>query len=289
MDDRLESVRRMQLYIEKNLYQDITLTDIAKESLFSPWYARKLFIKYLGVSPTDYIRKLRLKNAALKLRDEKIKIIDVALESGFNSVDGFQRAFYKEFGCNPKEYANNPIPISLFITYDVSYQFKGSELKNMNTKNVFVTVIEKPARKVIIKRGISAKGYWQYSNEVGCDIWGILVSMKSMSNEPVCMWLPDEYIKEGTSQYVQGVEVELNYNGIIPVGFDIIELPKSKYLMFQGEPFEEENFEQAITELWEAEKKYDPSIIGYTWDKSNPKIQLEPIGTRGYIELLPIK
>ena len=33
----------------------------------------------------------------------------------------------------------------------------------------------------------------------------------------------------------------------------------------------------------------DPSVIGYQWDGSNPKIQLEPIGTRGYIELLPIK
>ena len=36
-------------------------------------------------------------------------------------------------------------------------------------------------------------------------------------------------------------------------------------------------------------KKYDPKTIGYTWDKNNPKIQLEPIGTRGYIEMMPIK
>jgi AraC family transcriptional regulator len=35
--------------------------------------------------------------------------------------------------------------------------------------------------------------------------------------------------------------------------------------------------------------KYDPAIIESEWDKENPRIQLEPIGTRGYIELLPIK
>ena len=29
--------------------------------------------------------------------------------------------------------------------------------------------------------------------------------------------------------------------------------------------------------------------IGYQWDDANPKIQLEPIGKRGYIELMPIK
>ena len=89
--------------------------------------------------------------------------------------------------------------------------------------------------------------------------------------------------------YVQGVEVDINYDGIIPEGFDVIELPKSKYLTFQGEPFKEEDYCIAIEEVEEAIKKYDPSILGYEWDGENPKIQLEPIGERGYIELYPIK
>lgn len=59
--------------------------------------------------------------------------------------------------------------------------------------------------------------------------------------------------------------------------------------MFQGEPFEEENFSEAIGQIWDAIKKYNPQSIGYDWDDSNPRIQLEPIGTRGYIELHPVK
>ena len=74
-----------------------------------------------------------------------------------------------------------------------------------------------------------------------------------------------------------------------PEGFDVITLPAAKYLMFQGEPFAEENYGRVIEEICEAEKKYDPAVIGYAWDDSNPRIQLEPIGTRGYIELLPVK
>ncbi|MDY5021451.1 MAG: AraC family transcriptional regulator, partial [Blautia sp.] len=93
----------------------------------------------------------------------------------------------------------------------------------------------------------------------------------------------------GTSQYVQGVEVAEDYTGEIPDGFDVIELPKAQYLMFQGEPFQEEDYQQAIAEIWESEKNYDPSLIGYQWDDANPRIQLEPIGTRGYIELVPIR
>ena len=77
------------------------------------------------------------------------------------------------------------------------------------TKNIFIQVIEKPRRKVIIKRGIKAKDYFEYYKEVSCDIWGILTSMKSISNEPVCLWLPQKYIKENTSVYVQGVEVDI--------------------------------------------------------------------------------
>jgi hypothetical protein len=60
-------------------------------------------------------------------------------------------------------------------------------------------------------------------------------------------------------------------------------------MMFQGEPFEEENFGEAIEAVWEAIKKYNPEVIGYTWDEENPRIQLEPIGTRGYIELVAVK
>ncbi len=289
MQEQIEAVQRMQEYIEKHLCEEISFADVAKTSLFSPWHARRLFLEYTGVTPAEYIRKLRLKQSALKLRDEDVKVIDVAFDFGFGSVDGYQRAFRKEFGCNPKEYAANPIPLHLFTPYGVKFRYLERKETTVSAKNVFIQVIDKPKRKVIIKRGKTAADYWTYCEEVGCDIWGILVSMKSLCGEPVCMWLPPKYIKSGTSEYVQGVEVADDYNGEIPDGFDVIELPAAKYLMFQGEPFKEEEYEQAITDIWESEKKYDPSVIGYRWDNSNPKIQLEPIGTRGYIELLPIK
>ena len=288
MEEKIIAVKKMQDYINLHLYEEINICDLARSVCYSPWHARRIFIELTGVSPTDYVRKLRLKNAALKLRDEKVKVIDVAFECGFNSVDGFQRAFYKEYGCNPKEYALNPVPIPLFISYGVDTIYQ-EEKEYMETKQVFITIVEKPERKVIIKRGRTATDYWSYCMEVGCDVWGILTSIKSISNEPICMWLPQKLIKEGTGEYVQGVEVALNYNGEVPAGFEEIILPAAKYIMFQGEPFEEEDFEQAIKEIWDAEKKYDPSSLGLRFDPDNPRIQLEPIGKRGYIELLPVK
>lgn len=289
MKEHIEAVQKMQDYIEMNLDTDITMADLARASMYSPWYSYRLFVQFLDMTPTVYIRRLRLTKSALRLRDEKIKIVDVAFDAGYESVDGYQRAFYREFGCNPYEYSVCPTPIYLFKPYGVKYSRIRKDTAMKEVKSVFVQVVEKPERKVIIKRGKEAKDYWKYCEEVGCDVWGLLTSIKSISGEPVCLWLPPKYIAPDTSEYVQGIEVSMNDSGEIPDGFDVIELPKCKYIMFQGEPFEEAEFNEAIQQVCNAIKKYDPQLIGYCWDDENPRIQLEPIGTRGYIELHPVK
>lgn len=290
MQEQMEAVARMQDYIKNHIQEEITLADLARVSLFSPWYSHRLFTQYTQKTPADYIRRLRLSKSALKLRDEDCKIADIAFEFGFGSVDGYQRAFYREFGCNPREYALHPVPLYLFTPYKVELPQTERSNDTMETlQNIFIQVIEKPKRKVIIKRGIKATDYFAYCEEVGCDVWGLLTSIKSISGEPVCLWLPKSYIKTGTSEYVQGVEVADNYDAEIPDGFELIELPAAKYLMFQGEPFAEEDYGKAIEQVWAAIKKYNPSVLGLTWDDSNPRIQLEPIGTRGYIELVAVK
>lgn len=290
MQEQIDAVQRMQDYIRDHLYEPITPADLARVSLFSPWHAYRLFRQWTGRTPADYIRRLRLSSGALRLRDVPCRILDVALDGGFGSVDGFQRAFFREFGCQPHEYAANPIPLPLFIPYGVKYRELRKESLQMEPVNtVFVQMVHKPARKVVIKRGKEAEDYFPYCEEVGCDVWGLLTSMKSLSGEPVCLWLPEAYRPPHTSIYVQGVEVPLGYDGPVPAGFDVIELPAATYLSFQGEPFAEEDYCAAIAAVQEAIRRYDPSRIGCRWDPANPRIQLEPIGTRGYIELLAVQ
>ncbi len=288
MEEQRKAVRKLQDYINDHICEEITIADLAKAVSFSPWYARRLFIKYLDMTPAVYIRRLKLSKSALRLRDESCQILDVALDMGFGSVDGYQRAFRREFGINPKEYSTSPVPVWLFTpSYIIDKERSESNLSDI--RNVFIQVVEKPSRKVIVKRGVNATEYWSYCEEVGCDVWGLLTSIKSISGEPVCLFLPKELRNPVTNEYVQGVEVESDYNGEIPEGFDVIDLPASTFLLFRGEPFAEENYEAAILEIWEAEKKYNPEFIGYEWDDTNPRIQLEPRGERGYMELVPVK
>ena len=289
MDERIEAVQRMQDYIESNLEQDISMADLAKAAGYSPWYSYRLFQSLLHMTPAVYIRRLRLSKSALRLRDEKVKIIDVAFDLGFASVDGYTRAFRKEFGITPSEYAKSPVPIKLFVAYGVKFKELRKEISIMANQNVFIQVIHKPRRKVIMKRGIKADNYFDYCGEVGCDVWGMLLSMDSLCGEPVCLWLPEQYKLAETSTYVQGVEVAEDYDGVIPEGFDVITLPDADYLMFQGEPFDEEDYCDAIFAVQNAMNRYDPTVIGYCWDDTHPRIQLEPRGERGYIEMRAVQ
>jgi len=294
--ERVEAVQRMQDYVEQNIHAPITLFELAKCAGYSPFHSARIFKELTGRTPFEYIRSLRLSRAALVLRDEKAKVIDVALDFVFDSHEGFTRAFSKEFGVTPYKYSRNPTPVYLFMPSSIrGYHLHISEgvrtmAENPNARTVFVQVIERPRRKLILMRGTKARDYFEYCEEVGCDIWGLLCSVKEALYEPIGMWLPDKFRTPGTSYYAQGVEVPADYAGVVPEGLEIIDLPACKMMVFQGQPYDDESFGAAISELWEVMKTYNPEVYGFEWaDEDAPRFQLAPQGYRGYIEARPVR
>ena len=163
MKEQILAVQRMQDYICGHLENKITLSDLARASLYSPWYSYRLFRLLLGITPADYIRRLRLARSALRLKSGECRITDAALDLGFGSVDGYIRAFFREFGMTPGEYARRPVTITLFVPYGAKFRELRKEPKAMSkVRNVFIQVMCKPARKVIIKRGVKADSYFPY-------------------------------------------------------------------------------------------------------------------------------
>jgi hypothetical protein len=197
---------------------------------------------------------------------------------------------------SPKAYCKKTPPVKLFMPHPIRDYYRHLEKgeikmpENQIANTIFVQVVERPARKLILKRGINAPGYFEYCDEVGCDVWGILCSIKEALYEPIGMWLPESLIKPGTSVYAQGVEVPADYSGEIPEGFDIIDLKPCSVMIFQGQPYDDENFGEAITAMWETVKNYYPEVYGFRYaDEDGPKFQLEPQGYRGYIEGRPVR
>lgn len=294
--DKIDAVQRMQDYIEEHIAEQITLHMLADAAGYSPWHSARIFKELLGKTPFEYIRVLRLSRAAVRLRDEGVRVVDVAFDFVFDSHEGFTRAFSKQFGMTPQYYSRNMPPLKLFMPGRIRdyYLIKQKGVDNMSEKSnantIFVQVVDRPARKLVLKRGIRAAHYFEYCDEVGCDIWEILSGIKEAIYEPIGMWLPENLRKPCTSVYTQGVEVPLDYQGVIPEGFEIIELQPCKMMVFQGQPFEDAKFEEAIDEVWEVMKKYNPEIYGFKWaDEDGPKFQLAPMGYRGYIEARPVR
>ncbi|HEX3021196.1 MAG TPA: AraC family transcriptional regulator [Lachnospiraceae bacterium] len=292
--EKVIAVQRMQEYIEEHIGDVITLKELSEAAGYSPWHSDRVFRDIIGKTPFEYIRLLRLTHAAKVLRDGKPKVIDVALDYVFDSHEGFTRAFSKEFGLSPKKYSKYSPPIPYFMpgkVYDVYRQLYigGNMMTEKNTKTIFVQVVERPARKVMLKRGVEATEYYAYCNEVGCDVWGVLCSVKEALYEPIGMWLPKSYIKEGTSEYVQGVELPLDFSNSVPEGYELIEVPACKMMIFQGEPYNDDDIGSAIGDVWDHIQKFDPSIYGYQWaPEKAPRFQLAPMGYRGYIEGRPV-
>ncbi len=293
--DQINAVERMQSYIEGHLHDPITLRQLANAAGYSPWHAARVFKALTGKSPFDYIRSLRLSRAAGRLRDGSARVVDVAFDFVFDSHEGFTRAFSRQFGVSPQSYSREKPAIRLFIPRNIrettiALQEGDKMTETLKTKTIFVQVVDRPARRLILKRGIKASDYYAYCEEVGCEVWDVLCGIKQALYEPVGMWLPANLVKPGTSVYAQGVEVPREYAGPIPEGFEMIELPACKMMIFQGEPFDDADFEQAIGSLWETMKNYRPEIYGFRWaEEDGPRIQLEPQAYRGYIEGRPVR
>ena len=165
-----------------------------------------------------------------------------------------------------------------------------------NNAVIFTQIMERPARKLILFRSKKAGGYFEYCEEVGCgtpenpDPWMILSDIKEALNEPMGVWLPKSMRPEGTGVYAHAVEVPAEYSGEIPAGFDVIDLAPCKYLVFQGEPYDDENFAGAIGSFWENISSFNPRVYGYDWDEEiAPRFQFAPMGWRGYIEGRPVR
>lgn len=295
IQESIDAVARMQAYIHEHLTEQITMKQLCGVSHYSSYHSAHMFKALIGIPPFEYIRRLRLSKSALTLRDTDQRVLDVALDFVFDSHEGFTRAFSREFGVTPKKYAQNPQPVGLFTAYSIRDYYRHinqaeEPIMNETSTAIFTQVVERPKRKLLLKYAKTATDYFAYCNEVGCDIWGILVSVKEALYEPVGCWLPLSLRPAGAGEYAQGVEVPFDYSGEVPGGFDLIDLPACLMMIFQSEPYDDDAFEKAIGTMWAHIPKFNPQVYGYEWaNEDAPRMQLEPQGWRGYIEMRPVR
>lgn len=90
-------------YIYLHCLKPVRLTDVAKTASMSPSHFSRTFSRYTGQNLNSYVNCLRIKRAK-ELLERTESIVDIAYESGFDSVRNFNRAFKKAESVTPREY-----------------------------------------------------------------------------------------------------------------------------------------------------------------------------------------
>ncbi|RDU22176.1 AraC family transcriptional regulator [Anaerosacchariphilus polymeriproducens] len=107
----LESPRRdiitdCQRFIENNLAEHIDFTEYARIHNISPGYFRSVFKTETGLTPVEYLNRLRIVRAIEFLKDETLSMSDVSSAVGIYDANYFSRLFRKIIGYSPREFRN---------------------------------------------------------------------------------------------------------------------------------------------------------------------------------------
>ncbi len=102
--NEIERLLPVLVHIQANLDQDLSLEALATRSQLSPFHFHRLFRSAVGETLKQYTQRLRLERAASRLIIHDSTILDVALDSGFQSHETFSREFKRRFQVTPKSY-----------------------------------------------------------------------------------------------------------------------------------------------------------------------------------------
>jgi AraC family transcriptional regulator len=79
-----------------------SLTRMAEEARLSPYHFLRTFEAVAGLTPHQYVMRMRLRRAAVRLVREDASVLDIAFDCGFGDISNFNRSFRAEFGMSPR-------------------------------------------------------------------------------------------------------------------------------------------------------------------------------------------
>jgi len=109
MDACRDRFSRVLAYIETHSDRELTVQELSGVAAFSKFHFHRRFSALFGIGVGAYARLHRMKRASdrFAFRSES-RIIDVALESGYESPESFSRAFTKVVGQTPSAFREAP-------------------------------------------------------------------------------------------------------------------------------------------------------------------------------------
>lgn len=274
-----ECIQESIKWIEENLAGQIDIEHLARTAHLSPFYYQRLFSRLVGKPVMEYVKLRRLANAADKLTKHR-RIIDVAMDCGFENHETFTRAFKDAYGITPDEYRNRPRSLSHFLMPELSIMYC---VVDENVPLLADSVLLEVRREFLIAPrhfiGLSVQNpvddtpgidylgeLWDRLHQIQPDIPGLMPNGAEAG-----VSLPGE--KEGFFTYFTGAQA---MEAGEPNGFKSWVLQAGDYVACA---FEAENFEVLVKEALNKARDY---MLG-VW-LLNHRLEIEPFMAELYTD-----
>ncbi|UOQ84393.1 AraC family transcriptional regulator [Gracilibacillus salinarum] len=166
LEKMLESID----YIECHLNEDLLMKDIAAVACMSKFHFQRMFLMLTGYTVSEYIRNRRLTKAAHELVHSKAKVMDVALNYGYESPESFTKAFRKMHGISPSAAKKNPNSLKAYPKLSFQIQLKGDvEMDYKIVEKESFQVVGKSIRTSCVggENHRNIANFWVESNQNG--------------------------------------------------------------------------------------------------------------------------
>lgn len=273
----LDGIEKAIAYIEANLQSELSPETVAGEIGFSVYHFHRIFKAMTGETIAEHIRKRRLSNSARHLISSERPIMEIALESGFETQESFTRAFKKMFGTTPHSYRKSG-RISPIVGNET---FEPEVILHLRSGVTMEPYMVHREAETVVGMGNS---YREEAFSKISKLWeefvphmGAVKNVKVGYTLGVCLQShPDINLKEGDT-FVYMASVPVTRAEALPQGMVSYTIPASRYAVFTHKgPLA--NLPQTIRYIWgtwvprnsELHKKNAPDLEVYD-ERFNPE------------------
>lgn len=100
-------IKQMLTYIHEQYGLGLTITSIASSAAISERECLRCFRNTIGISPIQYLKQYRLRQAASRILASEDRVCNIASQCGFQDMSYFSKSFREQYGCSPTLYRDN--------------------------------------------------------------------------------------------------------------------------------------------------------------------------------------
>lgn len=219
-------------YIEAHLGDWLTVEQVADHVGYSYYHLTRLFQSLLGENVGSYIQKRRLAVSCHKLLNSDQRIIDIALESGFESSEAYSRAFKKTYQLSPSHYRRNQVDVYI----SQKPELKRSVLTHLQ-ENITIQPVIKEIPEVLV---VGIEGRTNLDNNQMPELWAKLVRLIDKIPNPhfekrsygICQTSQQIHSFSKETVFTEFVGIQVSAHAILPPPLKATRIPAGKYAVF---------------------------------------------------------